>query len=693
MTNSVDPDLLQQYADTQPDPLLAQAMIRPPPNAPKPPPPPQTGTAVAVGEPDLLQKYGQMRGWVPAAPGQLDTLDQGGGQPQVAPGNALGVPAPQQQKYSMEIGPLTVTHPSDEARQKAADDLAKKLSSGDITVQDYAKKVSALDLGNANAGAVTPGYIAPQREQTMQHAAPPPAVRQGTTSVIHAGTPEGDALARQLRAQGYGADEDETEQPPPPPPQPTIIPEQWRRTISPEDVSEEERLAGQRVVSTNQAEQRRAQAQQAMQQGLADRTAYFQGQQQAQADEIKRLELARDNARQDFDVADKLAQQAKIDPQRFWHDRGTGSHILASLGVALGAFGSALTHTPNTAMEIVNHAIDNDIKAQEADMAQKNRTRETALQRLREQTGDLTSAKALYRDAALQAVQSKLGELGGGQQAAELANLAQQQRDQIRAGHLDFRIKTTQHIPAQVVGMPAQGGAEGSSENGFMLPEEMGGFPANTRLIATGKKSAEDLRNVAVANGVIQEMARKVAAIEAANPYDIYRPGSKARVDAEAEIKAALGKVGALQGQNKLPIVDVEMWKDQLLPHGMMDNLGAATGASATISDRAQSMARVADREAGITFRTHAVEQARRHLTVDQRGQVTPGVHYTGEDVEKKPMPKSFRVQLPANVAPERAPLQYQPEIRHVITTPGKGKGKPTETRTVTEPEEDDEGE
>lgn len=53
---------------------------------------------------------------------------------------------------------------------------------------------------------------------------------------------------------------------------------------------------------------------------------------------------------------------AKVDPLRFMQgDRG----LLAAISVAFGAMGSALTGTPNYALDIVNKAIDRDIHAQE----------------------------------------------------------------------------------------------------------------------------------------------------------------------------------------------------------------------------------------------------------------------------------------------------------------------------------------
>lgn len=62
-------------------------------------------------------------------------------------------------------------------------------------------------------------------------------------------------------------------------------------------------------------------------------------------------------------------QKQKVDPNRFMANLDTGSKIAASLAVAFGGIGAALTHDKNYAMENINRAINEDIQAQMNDQS------------------------------------------------------------------------------------------------------------------------------------------------------------------------------------------------------------------------------------------------------------------------------------------------------------------------------------
>lgn len=86
-------------------------------------------------------------------------------------------------------------------------------------------------------------------------------------------------------------------------------------------------------------------------------------------------------------------KNGKIDPDRYFNNLGTGGKIRTALGIVLGGLGSGLTGQPNAALEMLNKHIDNDIKAQEADMS-KNKN---LLSANMDQTRDLRSAREATR--------------------------------------------------------------------------------------------------------------------------------------------------------------------------------------------------------------------------------------------------------------------------------------------------------
>lgn len=64
-------------------------------------------------------------------------------------------------------------------------------------------------------------------------------------------------------------------------------------------------------------------------------------------------------------------QDGRIDPQRFLNNMGTGSKIMAGIGMVLSGFGAGASGQPNMARQIIENAIDRDIAAQQNDQSKK----------------------------------------------------------------------------------------------------------------------------------------------------------------------------------------------------------------------------------------------------------------------------------------------------------------------------------
>lgn len=88
------------------------------------------------------------------------------------------------------------------------------------------------------------------------------------------------------------------------------------------------------------------------------------------------------------------AEDSKIDPGKYFADRGTAGRIMANIAIALGSFGQALSakggmNVQNSVLAQIDKAIDRDIDAQKANMAQKNNL-------LKMHMDDLGSFEAAY---------------------------------------------------------------------------------------------------------------------------------------------------------------------------------------------------------------------------------------------------------------------------------------------------------
>jgi len=104
------------------------------------------------------------------------------------------------------------------------------------------------------------------------------------------------------------------------------------------------------------------------------------------------------------EITDRTAAaEAKINPNRLWDEMDNGRKALAIVGIALGAFGAAVTKTPNDAIKILDAAIQRDIDAQKATSAnaqhgieiRRNSLHELANAGLREDESFLTQGKLM----------------------------------------------------------------------------------------------------------------------------------------------------------------------------------------------------------------------------------------------------------------------------------------------------------
>jgi hypothetical protein len=105
---------------------------------------------------------------------------------------------------------------------------------------------------------------------------------------------------------------------------------------------------------------------------------------------------------------------AKIDPEHYTKEKGTFGRIGLAIASGLGAFGAALAHTQNFALETINAAISRDIDAQKEGLANKRSSLATQQGLLADKMrifGDERQARAAARQEMLQATEMRVKEL------------------------------------------------------------------------------------------------------------------------------------------------------------------------------------------------------------------------------------------------------------------------------------------
>lgn len=110
---------------------------------------------------------------------------------------------------------------------------------------------------------------------------------------------------------------------------------------------------------------------------------------------------------------DTLNQQAsaEIDPDKFWHDRGTFARVLGVIAAAFGGFSAGLTGGPNNASNIIENGINREIETQKANKANKAAAAGRAMNLYdaqRQHLGDDLAANEATKMGMLQSVQQMI---------------------------------------------------------------------------------------------------------------------------------------------------------------------------------------------------------------------------------------------------------------------------------------------
>jgi hypothetical protein len=187
-------------------------------------------------------------------------------------------------------------------------------------------------------------------------------------------------------------------------------------------------LASQSVTSTDAQrritpEEQAARAEMSLNQSLtrkeiADRTAYNEAMQaKAIGEQLPELrqqvaeqQRAREQVRAEYRAKRQAAQaevdeavNKKVDPNKFYSDRGVLGSILVSVAQALGAYGATLGRTPNFAQKIIDDAINNDIATQRHNIEQKGLGAKNKLSELMQSYNlDIDEASSMLRSSQQQ---------------------------------------------------------------------------------------------------------------------------------------------------------------------------------------------------------------------------------------------------------------------------------------------------
>lgn len=139
-------------------------------------------------------------------------------------------------------------------------------------------------------------------------------------------------------------------------------------------------------------------------------------------------------------------------------NRGVGERIAGAIAMGMGAFGAAMTHSPNFAMELINRSIDRDIHAQETAIAVKKDKANNALGDLQRQMGSLELARAATRGIRLQQAKTQYDRIaattGDEQVRANALNISAKLDEEHATQMEDYRLKAIGQVTKSFVNTP-----------------------------------------------------------------------------------------------------------------------------------------------------------------------------------------------------------------------------------------------
>lgn len=283
-----------------------------------------------------------------------------------------------------------------------------------------------------------------------------------------------------------------------------------------------------------------------------------------QRNELDRGEIDREVQRQ-IDTLNELREERKglaiTDP---WANKSTGQKILAAIAMVIGGAGAGLTGGPNLAVQVINQALERDLKVQLARRRAKGeqiKGQQNLVQILRRRLGDVDRGAAAARVAMYDAVELKIKELTSRQQgretegnAAVLLSQIQQKRAELEQ-QFALTARETSSKQFRERRFRAQANALQKAEGDIQTSAEV--------LLASGlPESVVQATKLLVSQGKASKGLGKIAQLNAALDANAISPEQHAAAVAKEtgqSLDTVAGSIAALLVREKRAPTDVEL--------------------------------------------------------------------------------------------------------------------------------------
>ncbi len=258
------------------------------------------------------------------------------------------------------------------------------------------------------------------------------------------------------------------------------------------------------------------------------------------------------------DMHEKAATMEKVNPNKYWQDKSTGSKVSSIIGLMLGAIGGGLTGKGgNVALDMLNKSIEQDIEAQKdayqrfkGQMGDKQNMFSMAMNQL----GDEKSALLASKASALQLADLKLKEIAARSNSQEVKARAQVESGKIMEELSKVNLVMKQQINQKLAASQATMGQ--GVEDPSMLSEDQQKrvvkMPNGLYKPAISAEAAKVVNETVMASDNIKDTMKKMEKIfDPALPYTEKAALSKTyQSDLFMQLKE-LAKLGVISGPDK----------------------------------------------------------------------------------------------------------------------------------------------
>lgn len=297
-------------------------------------------------------------------------------------------------------------------------------------------------------------------------------------------------------------------------------------------------------------------------------------------------------------AATELGLKRKINPNRYMANAGVGGQIMAAIARGLGAFGAAITHSPNYAADMIDRAINADIEAQRVDLetlGEKVKLAQNDYANFRQQGLDDDAARtAAYQAKIMQAnakIDAVIAESKNPQiqaSANEIKALNEQRAATSLAEYQKRQISTT-----SAVSQPSQPGSENQLRMRALEVEVPQKDPKTGKNLGTRTllaKSPQDAEKVREALTVRNSLQTDLAELNDMVTKTSQSVSPVAKAKAEAKYKTIKTKLGVLYGLGALAQADLDIvsqlgdptsiWQRDSTTVKLIDQLGGSLDAN-----------------------------------------------------------------------------------------------------------------